>query len=44
MWVIIFMVGVVVPLIIFGCIISWRDRRIDRENEQASLNNTGEVV
>jgi hypothetical protein len=40
MWLIIFMAGAVVPLIIFGYILSWRERQADRENEEAALHHT----
>jgi hypothetical protein len=41
MWVIIFMIGFVVPIIIIGCVSSWRERRIDKENEKAVLHGAG---
>ena len=40
MWVIIFMVSVVVPFIIWGCILSWRERQSDREHDKAVLRHT----
>jgi hypothetical protein len=41
MWVIVFMIGFVVPIIIIGCVSSWRERRIDKENEKAALHGAG---
>jgi hypothetical protein len=38
MWVIVFMIGFVVPIIVIGCAASWRDHRIDREHGEAARN------
>ena len=41
MWLIIFMFGVVVPLIIYGFYLTWRDHKIEKENEEAALHKAG---
>jgi hypothetical protein len=30
MWIVVFMVGFVVPIIIIGCVAAWRERRINK--------------
>jgi hypothetical protein len=37
MWVVVFMIGFIVPIIIIGCVAAWRERRIDKENSKESL-------
>jgi hypothetical protein len=33
MWLIIFMLAIVLPLIIWGFVASWREKRFDKSNE-----------
>jgi hypothetical protein len=35
------MIGFVVPIIIIGGVASWRERRIDKEHEEAALHEAG---
>jgi hypothetical protein len=41
MWVIVFMIGFIVPIIIIGCVAAWREFRMDKENEKDALHEAG---
>ncbi|GHV85196.1 hypothetical protein AGMMS50230_08040 [Spirochaetia bacterium] len=41
MWLIVFMVGVVVPFMVWGFYLTWRDHKIEKENEDAALHKVG---
>ncbi|GBU27214.1 hypothetical protein R84B8_00740 [Treponema sp. R8-4-B8] len=37
MWLVIFMVAIVLPLIIWGFVASWREKQFDKKNDKVVL-------
>jgi hypothetical protein len=37
MWLIVFMVAIVLPLIIWGFVASWREKHFDKKNDKVVL-------